>query len=369
MKILIINWRDIKNPEAGGAEVHLQEIFKRIVKNGHEVTLISSRFGDCVDFEVVDGIHIIRIGNKYNFNFATPLYYLTKLKNEKFDVVIDDISKIPLCTPLYIKKPLIGLIHHIHGPTLFKELSFIAASYIWISERFLIPFYKNKKMITVSNSTKEELVKMGIPKNNINVIYNGYDCNGESPSKNKSKDPMIAYVGRVKAYKQLDHLIRAFKIVKNDVSLCKLIIAGKGEKEYLRGIVSELGLELSVEFHEEVSEKKKFILLHEAWIFASPSMKEGWGITVIEANACGTPAVGYNVPGLRDSIIDGYNGLLVEEGNIESLASAIIKTIKDDKLRKALSENAVEWSSHFSWDNSAKEFEKYLEEKYLELNN
>lgn len=368
MKILIFNWRDIKNPEAGGAEVHLHEIFKRIAEKGHEIILISSKFDDCKDSEIVDKINIIRIGNKYNFNFIVPYYYLTQLKNEKFDIVIDDISKIPLCTPIYIKKPLIGIVHHIHGNTLFKELPFIMASYVWLLEILLIPLYKNKKMISVSNSTKQELIKMGIPDKNINVIHNGYDYNGSTPVENsKAKIPTIMYVGRVKAYKQLDHLIRAFKIVRNKIKNCKLIIAGKGEKEYLKDMAIDLDLDSFVTFHDEISEEEKFKLLHEAWLFISPSMKEGWGITVIEANACGTPAIGYNVPGLRDSIKNGYNGLLVEEGDIKGLAEMIIKTLENKEFRKRLSINAIEWSDNFSWEKSAEEFEKYLRSYTAEI--
>ncbi len=364
MKILILNWRDIKNPEAGGAEVHLHEIFKRIINKGHEILLISSKFDGCKDFEVIDNILIKRIGNKFNFNLIVPYYYLTKLKNEKFDLVIDDISKIPLCTPIYINKPLVGIVHHIHGHTLFKELPFIMAIYVWLLEFLLIPLYKNKKLISVSNSTKQELIKMGIPDKNIDVIHNGYDYNGYViGNDSKAKIPLIIYLGRIKAYKQLDHLIMAFKMVRNRIKNCKLKIAGKGEKkekDYLKEIASNLNLDSSIEFYDDISEDEKFKLLREAWLFISPSMKEGWGITVIEANSCGTPAIGYDVPGLRDSIKHGYNGLLVEEGNIKGLADTIIKAIDNKELRKTLSINAIEWSDNFSWDKSADEFDKIL---------
>lgn len=173
MRILVFNWRDIKNLEAGGAEVHLQEIFKRIVKKGHEVILISSKFKGCRDSEIIDGIKVIRIGNKFIFNLAAAFYYLTKLRKEKFDIVVDDISKIPLGTPLYIKKPLVAIIHHVHGKTLFKELPFFVACCIWLLERLLIPLYKTKKIVPVSESTKRELVRMGIAAKNITVIPNG----------------------------------------------------------------------------------------------------------------------------------------------------------------------------------------------------
>ncbi|MDO9395720.1 MAG: glycosyltransferase family 4 protein, partial [Herbiconiux sp.] len=232
MRILIFNWRDIKNPEAGGAEVHLHEIFKRIAGKGNEVVLISSKFNGCEDSEIIDGIKVIRIGNKFNFNFAAAFYYLTKLRKESFDIVVDDISKIPLCSPLYIKKPLIAIVHHIHGRTLFRELPFFMASYVWLSEKILIPFYKTKKIVSVSESTKKELVEMGIAAKNIAVIHNGI-MNHETMNYTKSKYPLVVYVGRIKAYKQLDQLIKAFKIVKGKVENSKLIIAGKGDQKPL----------------------------------------------------------------------------------------------------------------------------------------
>lgn len=359
MKILIFNWRDIKNPDAGGAEVHLQETFKRIVKKGHEVVLISSKFDGCENTEVIDGINVIRIGNKFNFNFMVPFYYLTKLKNDRFDIVIDDISKIPLCTPLYIRKPLIAIIHHVHGRTLFKELPFAMAAYVWLSERLLIPIYKRKKIIAVSDSTKDEISRMGIPKENITVIHNG-NHNYPSVKIEKSKTSLIVYVGRIRAYKQLDHLVRAFKIVRNKIEDSKLIIAGKGDKSILKDMAISLGLESSVAFYDNISENKKMELLSKAWVFVIPSMKEGWGITVIEANSCGTPVVGYDVEGLKDSIKNNETGLLVRSGNIEELATSIIRIIENKDFREQLNKNVIKWSERFDWNKSAEELLKIM---------
>mgnify|MGYP000047010434 CR=1 FL=1 len=363
MKILVQNWRDIKNPEAGGAEVHLHEILKRLARKGHEIVLISSKYKGCKDHEVIDGIKIIRVGNKYFFNFAFFWYYITKLRNEDFDVVIDDVSKIPLCMPFYIrKKPVMAIVHHIHGKTLFKELPLFMALYVYLMERLLIPmFYRKSIIIAVSESTKNELVEFGIPFRNIHVIYNGID-NGRFAPGNKSDMPLILYFGRVKKYKRLDHLIKAFKYVKEKIPDAQLIIAGKGDNyKELITLSKELGIFDSVDFMGEVSEDKKVKLLQEAWVFVTTSEKEGWGITVIEANACGTPVIAYNVPGLRDSVKHGYNGLLVEDGNIEALANKIVHLLKDDILRDELSKNAIEWAKQFSWDRSAKEFERLIE--------
>jgi glycosyltransferase involved in cell wall biosynthesis len=177
----------------------------------------------------------------------------------------------------------------------------------------------------------------------------------------KSKDPLVVYVGRIKAYKRLDHLIKSFKIIKDVIKNSKLIIAGKGDQKPLKKLSIELGIEPSVEFYDEVSEEEKLRLLRQAWVFVTPSMKEGWGITVIESNACGTPAIAYNVPGLRDSVKYNYNGILVEDGNENSLANTIVMVLKDGSLRDNLSKNALEWSKQFSWERSAEEFLKAME--------
>lgn len=361
MNILVLNWRDIKNPDAGGAEVHLQEIFKRIVKKGHKIVLISSKFNGCKDTEIIDGINIVRIGNKFNFNFIIAFYYLAKLRNEKFDIVIDDISKIPLCAHIYVKKPLMVIIHHVHGETLFRELPFIMASYVWILERLLIPFYKRQKIISVSESTKTEISKMGILEKNVVVIHNG-NHNRPTIKIEKYKDPLIVYVGRIKAYKQLDHLIKAFRIVRNEIENSRLIIAGRGDKSLLKNIALSSGLDSSVIFYDEISDEEKLKLLSEAWVFVTPSMKEGWGITVIEANSCGTPVIGYDVNGLRDSIKNNETGLLVKPGDIEKLAESIIRIIEDKDFRMKLNKNALKWSNNFDWNKSAEEFEKIMEE-------
>lgn len=361
MKILAVNWRDIKNPEAGGAEIHLHEISKRLGAKGYEVFLISSKYKGCRHLEILNGIRIIRIGNKYLFNFAFIWYYLAKLRKEDFDVIIDDISKIPLGIPYYAKKPVVAVVHHIHGKSLFRELPFPIALYIYIMERLLIPiFYRSLTIVSVSESTKEELIEMGLPSKNVCVINNGIE-NDLHPGM-KSDIPTVLYFGRVKKYKRLDHLIKAFEYIEEKMPNAKLIIAGKGDSyTALKSLASYLKLD-SVEFLGEVSEEEKIEILQEAWIFVTTSEKEGWGITVVEANACGTPCIAYDVPGLRDSIVDAETGFLVEDGNVEELACMICKVLDDERLRGRLSRNALEYAKKFSWDESADEFERVLME-------
>lgn len=358
MRILVFNWRDILNREAGGAEVHLHEIFTRIAQAGHEVTLVSSRYDGCKCYEEVDGIKIFRVGGKFLYAVMAPLYYLLKLRKRGFDVVIDDISKMPLFTPLYVKKPLIAIIHHIHGLTLFKELPFPLALPIYILERLIPLAYRKTDFITVSNSTKTELMRLGLPEENITVVYNG--INTHFTLKKKAEKPLVVYVGRVKRYKQLDHLVKAFKKVKGVIPDAELIIAGKGDAhEEILKLAEKLGV--SITCTREISEEEKVNILQQAWVFVATSMKEGWGISVIEANACGTPVVAYDTAGLRDAIKHGETGYLVPYGNIEELAHRIIEILTNHKLRQEMEKKAIEWAKNFNWDSSAERVLKLME--------
>lgn len=359
MKILVFNWRDIENPEAGGAEVQLHEIFKRLSQRGHKVVLLSSRYNGCTKTENIDGVEVIRVGNKFTFNLSVLLYYLLKLRKEKFDIAVDGFSKIPFYTPLFVKKPLIAIIYHIHGKTLFKELPFPVALFIYFSEKLMPLFYKKTLFVTISESTKEELIQMAIPKENIRIVFNAIDHKLYTPGT-KSKEPLVIYVGRVKKYKQLNHLIRAFKLLEEKTSTAQLIIAGKGDGyRELKELAKKLALK-SARFYGEITDEEKVKIMQKGWIFVTPSMKEGWGISVLEANACGTPAIAYDVPGLRDSIKNKKTGLLVESGNIKALEEAITMTLSDVKLRIELSKNALEYSRQFSWDESAEEIERII---------
>lgn len=357
MRFLVINWRDIKNPEAGGAEIHLHEIFKRITQDNHQVTLLASKYKGCKKEETIDGIRVIRIGTKFTFFFFVFLYYITKFRKYNFDFVIDDISKMPLFTPLYVRKPLIAIIHHIHGKTLFKELPFILAIIVYLCERLIPLFYKKIPIVTVSESTKKELIFKGFSRDDIEIVYNGVNNNLFVPGT-KSKKELIIYVGRVKKYKQLEDLIIAFKVVKENGRNLELIIAGRGDyHEKLRELVKKLNIDSnSVKIYQDITEQEKISILQKGWVYVITSMKEGWGLSLIEANACGTPIIAYNIPGLKDSVKNGQTGLLVKSRDIKKLAKTIDKVLSDTELRKKLTENTTIWARNFDWDKASKQF-------------
>lgn len=371
MKILIFNWRDISNPQAGGAERYIHEIGKRLAKK-HETTLWCGTYPGCKKVEIIDGIKILRNGSGIKVGFFDPtiyvlagLDYISKLKGEKFDLIIDSVSGLPFFTPLFAKEPKIAILHHLHKGIFFREVSFPAALISYFGERAIPTLYKNVRFVTVSESSRRELSDLGISPNKIAVVHNGVDSSLSSRKYKKSDYPHVIYFGRLKGYKRLELLIKAMKIVTKEVPEARLTIAGSGgAKNELIRLVKELDLgKHTVTFRGYINEKDRPELLGSAWVFVTPSSKEGWGITVIEANACGTPAIGYDVPGLRDSIKNEKTGLLVKrDGDFMALAESIVKVLKNRELRNNLSKNAVEWSRNFDWDKTAEKFEKILEE-------
>lgn len=353
----------------GGAEVHFHEIFRRIVKKGHKVTLVAHKFAGCFNEEIIDGIKIIRVGNKFLFHKQFKVYYKTNLKSQNFDLVVDDISKIPLNTPVYIHKPIVGILHHIHGNSLYKEIPFFLAAYIIRKEKQIPSYYKNTPIFTVSQSTTDELVKLGFDKDKTGILYNGIEQNlFESCIVKKSDTPLLTYVGRIKKYKNINQIIDAVVLLKKTIPNIKLAIGGKGDYlNYLKDYVNKLGLNNNIKFLGFLTEEEKAEILGKAWFFLTMAEKEGWGITVIEANAMKTPAIGSDVAGLRDSIQNKQTGYLVPLGNSELLANKIKELIKNKSEYKTLANKAYEWSKKFTWDHSANSFLERVIDWYPEL--
>lgn len=354
MKILIFNWQDVKNPLGGGAEVHLHQIFSRVVKLGHEITLYCSAFPGAEKEEVIDGIKVIREGGRNFFNFYVPWRYWTRFKKEGYDVIIDDMNKIPFFTPLFVREKLFFIIHHLFDKSIFREASFPAALYVYWMEKLGVALARWKKipLMVVSQSTELEMLKHGYRKEYISFAYNCVDHEIHSLPANPQKyHHAIGYFGRLKKYKSVDHLLQAFVRVKLIIPDVKLFIIGDGDyRQALESLANALGISESVKFTGYVSEEEKVILLRQMQFMVNTSAKEGWGLTVVEANACGTPVIGSNVPGLRDAIKDNETGLLYEYGNIAQLSEKMILLLNDDKRLAQLTEGAVTWAKTFDWN-------------------
>jgi glycosyltransferase involved in cell wall biosynthesis len=362
LKITWINHRDPDNPQAGGAEVRIHEICRRLVKSNCKVRLISERWNGSEETSVLDGIELIRIGGRFTEHILTPL--LLK-KYDDYDVVIDDMAHgIPWFSPIFTRKPVIGQIHQVQRDVFNIELSPYLARLASLSENSIRLFYR--KLITVSESAKCEIInRLGISSNNIEVIPNGITIKSQK-SVSKSLHPTILCLGRLKSYKRIDHLLLAFKIISRELPNARLLIAGDGDAGPLLKKMSVKMALSNVFFLGKVSEDMKARLMSSSWVVVSASQIEGWGMTITESAACGSTAVTYDVPGLRESVKDGVTGLLAKNGNIRDLAAKIIEILKNDDFREELSRNALEFSKEFSWDKSAQKFLKVLEENSYE---
>ena len=363
MKVLVLNWQDRLNPRAGGAETHLHEIFGRLARRGHAITLLVSRPRGAPGRQEVDGMEVHRVGGRYTFNVVAPAYYRRRLADREFDVMVEDLNKVPLLSPLWARHPLALLVHHLFGSTAFQEAAWPLAGLTWLLERPLGPAYRRVPVMAVSRSTAEDLASRGLPEDGISVIPNGVDLSRLSPAPagGRFEAPTVLYLGRLKRYKRVDLPIRAVAALRDEGVDVRLIIAGTGDQEArLRALVRELGVGEAVEFRGFVSEEEKVDLFRRAWVHVLTSPKEGWGITNLEAAACGTPTIASDAPGLRDSVVDGETGFLVPHGDVRALAERIRTLAGDDELRERLGRNARVFSEGFTWDRAADETERFL---------
>lgn len=362
MRILVVNWNDRENPHSGGAEVHLHEIFGRVAARGHRVDLLASGWSGASPRAFLDGIDVHRVGTRYSFQFTAKRYFRERLFAQGYDVLIEDLNKIPLYTPRWGPQ-VVGLVHHLFGTTIFREASIPMAAAVWLAERG-IPFaYKGIPFEAVSESTADDLAARGIPRKAIRVIHNGMDTEFFTPSPgSRSAKPLFAYVGRLKRYKGVDLILQAFSMLDNPDA--RLEIAGAGDyRAHLESLSEALGISDRVRFLGFISAEEKRDLLRKAWasVFASP--KEGWGLTNLEAAACGTPVIASDSPGLRESLIDGQTGVLVPHGDTSALMRAMKQIAGSSPERvEAMGNAGRRFAEGFTWENSAEKTITHLQD-------
>jgi len=354
MRILWFNWRDIRNPEAGGAEVYTHEIMKRLVERGHEMTLFTSSFRGCKLNENINGIDIIREGNKYTVYIKAKNY--TKVYGQQYDLIIDEINTRPFFVPKLVSgKQVIAIIHQLAREFWFYETKFPLNyfGYYYLEKKWLSN-YRNTLTLALSESTKSDLEELGFKR--VFIVPPGLNVTPLSNIKEKEANPTVVFIGRLKKAKLPDHALQAFSIIKREIHDAKMWIIGEG---YFREKLESSDIK-DVTFYGYISSEKKYELLSRAHIILVPAVREGWGLIVTEANAMGTPAIGYNVHGIRDSIKHGETGILVTEKSSEAMAQQAISLLRDPDSLSKYSINALEYSRQFSWDNTVNLFEKYL---------
>jgi glycosyltransferase involved in cell wall biosynthesis len=359
LRILWYNWRDIKNPDAGGAEVFTHEVCKRLIKKDgiKSITLFAASFPGCQSEEMVDGVRVVRSGSKYSvYKKARKFYNENKAH---FDLVVDEINTKPFDTPSFVHdKPVVALIHQLAREFWFYEtpLPLAILGYCFL-EKYWLRKYHHVPTITVSHSSEQDLKNWGFT--NVRVVPEGLSFSALQNLPEVELRPTVIFVGRLKKAKKPDHALKAFRIIKNEVPDARMWIVGSGYlEEQLRKMVSEMFPNESgdITIFGKQSNEKKLELMSRAHIILVPGVREGWGLVVSEANAMGTPAVAYDVPGLRDSVVDRVTGLLVGRNDYAEMADEAIVLLKDHIKRKTYAKNAMQDAKHFDWNDTTEHF-------------
>jgi glycosyltransferase involved in cell wall biosynthesis len=359
VRILLVNWQDRENPQAGGAEIHLHEIFGRLAARGHEVRLLCGGWPGCPPRAQLDGIDVFRVGTRHTFPLFAHRYYKKHLMTWP-EILVEDVNKVPLYTPRWGVPASVALVPHLFGSTAFQELSVPLAAAVWLAEQPLGRAYRNVPFEAISESTADDLALRGIPRASVEVIYPGIDTAAYTPAPaSRSATPVFSYLGRLKKYKGVHLCIRAFAAM--NVPSAVLEIAGAGDyRAELETLARSLDLGERVRFLGRISEGEKLALLRRSWalVFASP--KEGWGITNLEAAACATPVVASNSPGIRESVRDGHTGFLVPHGDVEAMGAAMRRLAESPGLVETLGREARTFAGQFTWENAAIQTERHL---------
>lgn len=361
MRILLVNWQDRENPQAGGAETLLHEVFGRLAAAGHAVTLLCGGWPGCPPRATLDGMDVHRAGTRHTFPFVARRYYRARLAALGHDVLVEDVNKVPLFTPRWGARRTVAHVPHLFGGTAFREAPWPLAAAVWLAERPLARAYRGVPFEAISESTAADLVARGVPRDQVRVVYPGIASEHYTPDPGRRAPvPTFAYLGRLKRYKGVDLVLRAFARVRHPEA--RLEIAGAGDyRPALERLGDELALGGRVRFLGRVSEAEKLDLLRRAWALAFASPKEGWGITNLEAAACGTPVVASDSPGIRESVRPGETGFLVPHGDADAMAARLDQLAGDPGLVARMGAAGRAFAAGFTWERAAAETAAHLE--------
>ncbi|MCC6766682.1 MAG: glycosyltransferase family 4 protein [Deltaproteobacteria bacterium] len=360
--LFVLNERDLANPLAGGAEVHQNEVFGRLAARGFPVTVVCAGYPGAPPVGEERGMRVLHAGNRYTFYLRGPLV-AHRLVRDVGDraLLVENLNKLPFYGPLWSNVPVLGLVHHLFGATAFRQERFPIAAATYLSERPIPWVYRRVPMIAVSPSTRDDLIARGVPAANVTFIPNGLDHERYRPA-GQAPGPTVLSLGRVETYKRIDVVIDAMPRVLARVPAAKLVIVGRGEAVAdLERRVARLRLASAVEFRGFVDEAEKVALYQSARVFVNPSEKEGWGLTVLEAAACGAPAVASDSPGLRDSVRHDESGLLVPHGDVGACAAAMLRLLSEDATWESLRAGALAWAARFTWDSVTDQIEAVID--------
>ena len=361
-KILWFTWKDKKNSLAGGAEIVNEELAKRLAQNGYEVKLIVGGYKDATPKEIIDGYEVIRVGGRWTVYWQAYKYYKKNLQGWA-DLVIDEINTIPFFSKFYVKEKNILFIHQLCREIWFYQMFFPLNWIGYIIEPIYLRLLNGRPVITISNSTKSELQKLGFK--DIQIISEGIEIEPVDNLEQITKypNPTILSLGSIRAMKRTKDILQAYNLAKQSIPNLELVIAGDSNDPYGQEFLQELeksDYKQDIQYLGKVSIDKKIELMQKSHIILVTSVKEGWGLIVTEANSQGTPAIVYDVDGLRDSVIDNKTGLICSTNTPVNLAQNIAKLFSDQTLYDKLRQESYKFSQSINFEQSYKDFIKII---------
>lgn len=363
MRILWLSWKDIRHPQAGGAEVVSSELCKRLVLAGHEVTLVTAQYAGASHKDVIDGYNIVRVGGRFSVYFHAPRYIKQHL-TEWSDFVVEEINTIPFFSKLYLRdKQRLLFFHMLCREIWFYQLPLPASLVGYILEPIYLRFLSSERAVAMSESTKQDLIRHGFNAGKINLISEGIQLEhiAKLDLDIKYDQPTLVSLGSIRPMKRTLDQVRAFEIAKQSLPTLQLKVAGDASGAYGKKVLAAIAnspYKNDIEYLGRISSEQKSQLLQKAHLITVTSIKEGWGLIVTEAASQGTPAAVYNVDGLRDSVRHNQTGAVCVRNTPTQLAINIVNLLSNESHYQALQKNAWEWSKQINFEISHQQFSK-----------
>ncbi|MBQ1051861.1 glycosyltransferase family 4 protein [Micromonospora sp. C51] len=364
--VLFLNWRDTTNPEGGGSEVYIERIAAELVTFGHRVTLLCAAHGNAGPAGTTEsGVRVLRRGSRMTVYLRAALVCLagrfglgplSRRGLGRPDLIVDVCNGVPFFAPLYAGRPVIALVHHVHReqwPVVFGP--WMCRLGWWIESWLAVRLYRRCRYVTVSEATRAELATLGVDAERIDVVPNGTPP-VTGPSLPRTRNPSLLVLGRLVPHKRVEIALRTVAELAAELPELELVVAGQGWwEEPLRERCAALGISDRVRFTGFVSEEEKHALLCSAWLALTPSLKEGWGLTIVEAAARSTPTVAFRYAGgVAEAMVDTETGLLVDDE--QEFTAAVRELLADDVRRKAMGEAALSHAARYTWTATGARF-------------